>query len=77
MYRLIFQDDQLDMIRDRDEMYRRLKPFAPGEGEGYKVYERYEAKNGSAYTYFTKVKWIVSSLFASKKCLKHFAAFIE
>ncbi|MDQ0816446.1 phytoene dehydrogenase-like protein [Bacillus pumilus] len=35
MYRLIFQDDQLDMIRDRDEMYRRLEAFAPGEGEGY------------------------------------------
>ncbi|MED5223341.1 phytoene desaturase family protein [Bacillus safensis] len=35
MYRLIFQDNQLDMIRDRDEMYKRLEAFAPGEGEGY------------------------------------------
>lgn len=35
MYRLIFQDEKLDMIRDRDEMYKRLEAFAPGEGEGY------------------------------------------
>lgn len=56
MYRLVFEDRELDMIRDIDQMQERLEKIYPGSAEGYVRYMQETDRKMKALTPILQTK---------------------